>query len=121
MKIEKVELKIEVEGKEQPFIHTYEKQVAEAVAEIRTIAGGRAKGETDEEKAKDAAAYTVRAFNYGHDLILRQSERQKASRAAQGPEKQIAKAVDLLVQQGFTAELARDLIVKQRQAAGLPV
>lgn len=121
MKQETVELSIPVEGKEQPYKHSYTKDVAENVADIKAIAVSRAKGDTDEEKQKDAAAYMVKAFNYGHDLILRQGERQKASRAAQGPEKQIAKAVELLVQQGFTAEQARGLIIAQRQSAGLPV
>lgn len=120
MKQETVELAIPVEGKE-PFKHSYAKEVAESVADIKAIAVGRAKGETDDEKQRDAASYMVRAFNYGHDLILRQSERQKASRAAQGPEKQIAKAVDMLVGQGFDKDQARALIVAQRQAAGLPV
>src|SRR5690606_1521756 len=108
MKTEKVELSIPVEGKE-PFKHSYEKQVAEVVADIKAIAQARATGETDEERAQSAAAYMVRAFNYGHDLILRQQERQKATRAAQGPEKQIAKAVEMMVAQGFDREQARAL------------
>lgn len=127
VKKETVELAIPVEGKDAegnakaPFKHSYVKDVAENNGDIRAIAQARAKGETDEEKTADAAAYIVRAFNYGHDLIVRQAERQKASRMSQGPEKQIAKGVDFLVTQGFTAEAARELIVAQRQAAGLPV
>lgn len=127
MKKELVELSIPLEGKDaegkakEPYKHSYSKDVAENNADIRLIAQGRAKGETDEEKQADAAAYIVRAFNYGHDLIVRQAERQKASRASQGPEKQITKGVDFLVTQGFTAEAARELIIAQRTAAGLPV
>ena len=120
MNTEAVKLSIPVEGKEA-FEHNYSKEVAESVADIKGIALGRAKGETDEDKQKDAASYMVRAFNYGHDLILRQSERQKASRAAEGPEKQIKKGVDFLVTQGFDAAQARTLIIEQRKTAGLPV
>jgi hypothetical protein len=127
VKREQVDLLIPVEGKDaegkarEPYKHSYQKDVAENNVDIRAIAAARAKGDTDEEKQNDAAAYIVRAFNYGHDLIVRQAERQKASRASQGPEKQINKGVEFLVTQGFTAEAARELIIAQRTAAGLPV
>lgn len=106
----------DAEGKEKPaHKHVYTKMEAENVEDVRTIA---ADGRNDEE----AQAYIVKAFNYGHDLILRQKQRQIGTKQAEGPEKQIAKAVDMLVNTaGFTAEAARAVIIAQRQAAGLPV
>jgi hypothetical protein len=115
MKTESVTLEIpRGEGKDA-FRHSYQKEVAETPEDVMSIA---ASGRNENE----ASAYLVRAFNYGNDLILRQKQRQQASKAAEGPEKQIAKAVETLVTTaGFDRETARQIVVKQREAAGLPV
>ena len=119
MEIKKVTLKIpagkDAEGKDREVNHDYAVNMAENAADVATIC---AEGRNEVE----AAEYLVKAFNYGHDLIVRQRERQIGSKKAEGPEKQIAKAVDNLVAvTGMTPEDARNLIVSQRQAKGLPV
>lgn len=121
--MEKVAVTLEIptgEGK-PAYKHTYEKQKATTVGDCQTISREQAEGDTDDEKKKSAAEYLVKAFNYGHDLLLRANERAKANRAAQGPEKEIAKAVEMLAASGFDKDEARKLIIAQREAKGLPV
>jgi len=73
---------------------------------------------TEVEKADGACDY----FNYGYDLNRRAEVRQALSNILQGPEKAIKKAVDGLVANGgFTAEEAREIVVRQRMKVGLAV
>lgn len=125
MQTEQVTLDIPVEGK-APYKHTYDKEVAESGADIQAIstkvANEKAKPDaTDEEKEAARKAYTLKAFNYGHDLLTRQTQRGIGQKLAQGPEKAIAKAVANLVEQGMPEEQARELVIATRIAAGKPV
>jgi rhodanese-related sulfurtransferase len=118
MEVKEVKLEIpagkDADGKEKKVIHPYSVNMANTKEDVAVIC---AEGRNETE----AAEYLVKAFNYGHDLIVRQRERQIGSKKAEGPEKQIQKGVDFLLTQGMTADAARAFIVAQRQAAGLPV
>jgi hypothetical protein len=120
MQTTKVKLEIPVDGK-AAYEHNYEKLVAETVDDARTISKGVVVGLPADEQAAAAAAYLVKAFNYGHDLLVRGVERAKGNRAAQGPAKEIQKGVDALVASGFGPDEARAMILAQREAKGLPV
>lgn len=73
---------------------------------------------TDAQKATGACDY----FNYGFDLDVRSKVRAKLMGTLEGPEKAIKKAIDSLVANaGFTEEMAREIVIKQRTAAGLAV
>lgn len=115
-----VKLEIPVDGK-TPFEHNYVKQVAETTDDVKAIARAIAATLPADEQKDAAAAYLVKAFNYGHDLLVRGVERAKGNRAAQGPAKEIQKGVDALVASGFSADEARTMILAQREAKGLPV
>lgn len=115
-----VTIEIPLDGK-APYKHSYTKAVAESVTDVQAISRQMAKGDDDEARKKSASEYLVKAFNYGNDLLVRAAERSKASRASQGPEKDIAKAVAMMVANGFTEAAAKELILSQRAAANLPV
>jgi hypothetical protein len=115
-----VTLEIPVDGK-AAYQHSYEKQVAESIDDAKAISKGVALALPADEQADAAKAYLVKAFNYGHDLLVRGVERAKGNRAAQGPAKEIQKGVDNLVANGFDAAEARAMIIAQREAKGLPV
>jgi hypothetical protein len=104
------------EGKPD-YKHTYTKDKAESTADVQAIS----KQMADPEKKETPGDYLVKAFNYGHDLLLRASERSKGSKLVQGPDKEIAKAVAMLVANGFTEAAARELIINQRKATDKPV
>jgi len=110
-----VKLELPIEGK-PAFIWEYSKDKAESIEDAKVIAKAMASGD---ETPSD---YLVKAFNYGHDLLLRAAERSKANKASQGPEKEIAKAIKMMVETvGFTEEAAREIVINQRKAAGKPV
>lgn len=110
-----VKLELPIEGK-PAFVWEYAKQKAESIEDTKVISKAMASGD---ETPSD---YLVKAFNYGHDLLLRASERSKANKASQGPEKEIAKAIKMMVETvGFTEEAAREIVINQRKAAGKPV
>lgn len=115
-----VKLEIPVDGK-APFEHSYVKQVAETTDDTVAISRTAVAHLPEDERSKAALAYHVKAFNYGHDLLVRGVERAKGNRAAQGPAKEIQKGVDALVASGFSAEEARAMIIAQREAKGLAV
>jgi hypothetical protein len=110
-----VKLELPIEGK-PAFVWEYSKDKAESIEDTKAISKAMASGE------ETPADYLVKAFNYGHDLLLRASERSKANKASQGPEKEIAKAIKMMVETvGFTEEAAREIVINQRKAAGKPV
>ena len=110
-----VKLELPIEGK-PAFVWEYAKQKAESIDDAKTIAKAMASGD------ETPADYLVKAFDYGHDLLLRASERSKANKASQGPEKEIAKAIKTLVEAaGYTEEAARELVINQRKATGKAV
>lgn len=115
-----VTIEIPLDGK-APYKHSYTKAVAENVADVQAISRAAVTGKPEAEQKQAASDYLVKAFNYGNDLLVRAAERSKASRASQGPEKDIAKAVAMLVASGFDEAAAKDLIIAQRTAKGLPV
>lgn len=115
-----VKLDIPVDGK-APYEHRYAKQVADLVEDCKVISRGVVANMPADEQAEAAKAYLVKAFNYGHDLLVRGVERAKGNRAAQGPAKEIQNGVDNLVKNGFDAVEARAIIIAQREAKGLPV
>ena len=115
-----VKLEIPVDGK-TPFEHNYVKQVADTVDDCKAISRAVAAALPVDEQKDAAAAYLVKAFNYGNDLLVRGVERAKGNRAAQGPAKEIQKGVDALVASGYDAADARAMILAQREAKGLPV
>lgn len=118
-KIEVV-LDIPVDGK-AAYKHAYEKQVAESVDDAKAISKGVVLDKPADEQAEAAKAYLVKAFNYGHDLLVRGVERAKGTRAAQGPAKEIANAIKALVDSGYTVETAREMVITQRTLVGKPV
>ena len=120
METVEVVLEIPVDGK-APFKHAYEKQVAESIEDCKAISKAVASVLPADEQADAAKAYLVKAFNYGNDLLVRGVERAKGTRAAQGPAKEIANSIKALVDSGFTAEAARELVINQRIAVGKPV
>ena len=120
MKNVDVTIEVPVDGKAN-HKHSYVKAVAESVADVQALSKAQVAGKPEDEQKAAAAEYLVKAWNYGNDLLLRAAERSKASRAAQGPEKDIAKAVAMMVANGFTEAAAKELILSQRAAANLPV
>lgn len=73
---------------------------------------------TEAETAPGACDY----FNYGFDLDARAQVRTKLMSELEGPEKSIAKAVKALVENaGFSEAAAREVVILQRKAQGLPV
>lgn len=120
MVTQKVELEIPVDGK-AAYKHSYEKLVAESVTDCATISKSVVSHLPADEQAEAAKAYHFKAFNYGHDLLLRGAERAKGTRAAQGPAKEIAAGIKVLVDNGMAPEAAREFIINQRTAAGKPV
>ena len=115
-----VTLKIPVDGKAD-FLHVYDKQEAGSVDDCKAISRTVVLDKPEDERVEAAKAYMVKAFNYGHDLLVRGVERAKGTRAAQGPAKEIANSIKALVDSGFTAEAARELVINQRLAVGKPV
>lgn len=120
--MEKVQvvLDIPVDGK-APFKHAYEKSVATSTDDCKVISKAAVTSLPADEQAEAAKAYLVKAFNYGHDLLVRGVERAKGTRAAQGPAKEIANAIKALVDSGYTAEQAREMVITQRTLVGKPV
>ncbi|RPH73991.1 hypothetical protein EHM76_04465 [bacterium] len=104
------------EGKPD-YKHTYTKDKAETTADVQAIS----KTCADAEKKETPGDYLVKAFNYGHDLLLRAAERSKGSKLVQGPDKEIAKAVAMLVANGFGEAQAREMIIAQRKLTDKPV
>ena len=120
--MEQVQVTIEIPLEGKPaYKHSYTKSVAQNVADVQAIARAAVTGKPEDEQKQAASDYLVKAFNYGNDLLVRAAERSKASRASQGPEKDIAKAVAMLVANGFTEAAAKQLILAQRETANLPV
>lgn len=120
--MEKVEvvLEIPVDGK-AAYKHAYTKDVAESTDDCKAISRATVEHLPADERVEAAKAYLVKAFNYGNDLLVRGVERAKGTRAAQGPAKEIANSIKALVDSGFTAEAARELVINQRIAVGKPV
>jgi hypothetical protein len=117
--MKQIQVTIEIpagEGK-PAYKHTYTKDKAETTADVQAIA----KSSADADKKETPGDYLVKAFNYGHDLLLRAAERSKGSKLVQGPDKEIAKAVAMLVANGFPEAAARELIINQRKATDKPV
>lgn len=104
------------EGKPE-FPWSYDRQKAETAADVQAICRTITEGN---EKVKPGD-YLIKAFNYGHDLLVRASERSKASKAAQGPEKEIEKTVKMMVASGFSEEAARKMVIEQRKLTDKPV
>jgi hypothetical protein len=115
-----VTLDIPVDGK-AAYKHSYEKQVAESTDDCKAISRAAVLDKPEDERVEAAKAYLVKAFNYGNDLLLRGAERAKGTRAAQGPAKEIANAIKALVDSGYTAEVAREMVITQRTLVGKPV
>jgi hypothetical protein len=81
-----------------------------------------AEGTKDERTDADKAVGACDYFNYGFDLDIRASERAILMGELEGPEKAIAKVVKALVDGGlFNETEAKDYVITQRKAKGLPV
>lgn len=85
MKIEKSSVSIKVEGKEKPVEFSYDKKTAESIDDAKSlVAEFFDKVREGKETAESAI---LAAFNYGFDLKVKASVRQRGLATLEGPTK----------------------------------
>lgn len=111
-------VKVEQKGKEEPATRGYVRLTAASIEGAIALCGGRmVKVSEGDEKGNGVLDY----FNYGFDLGVRSNERNKLLSSLEGPEKAIERGVKGLVAAGIPEAIARNIVVEQRKAQGLPV
>lgn len=109
---------VAVKGKDEPAARDYVRLTAVTIEGALALVDGRmTKVAEGENKGNGVLDY----FNYGYDLGVRSNERNKLLASLEGPEKAIERGVKGLVAAGIPEAKAREIVIEQRQAAGLPV
>lgn len=111
-------VKVEQKGKDEPATRGYVRLTAVTIEGALALVGGRmVKVAEGDDKGNGVLDY----FNYGYDLGVRSTERNKLLASLEGPEKAIERGVKGLVAAGIPEVAARAIVIEQRQKQGLPV
>lgn len=111
-------VKVEIKGKEEPAVREYVRLAAASIEGALAMVGGRMnRVDEGDDKGNGVLDY----YNYGFDLGVRSTERNKLLASLEGPEKAIERGVKGLVAAGIPEAKAREIVVEQRKLAGLPV
>jgi hypothetical protein len=111
-------VKVEVKGKDEPATRSYVRLTAASIEGALALVGGRMNKVTEgDEKGNGVLDY----FNYGFDLGVRSTERNKLLASLEGPEKAIERGVKGLIAAGIPEATARAIVIEQRKAQGLAV
>lgn len=109
------EVTAEQKGKEEKAKREYTRLTAATIAGALALCGGRMNKVTEgDAKGNGALDY----FNYGFDLGVRSTERNKLMASLEGPEKAIERGVKGLVAAGIAREVAVGIVVSQLKAQG---
>lgn len=112
------EVKVEQKGKDEPAKRGYVRLTAATIEGALALVGGRMNKVTEgDDKGNGVLDY----FNYGFDLGVRSTERNKLLASLEGPEKAIERGVKGLVAAGIPEATARAIVIEQRKVQGLPV
>lgn len=112
------EVKVEQKGKDEPARRGYVRLTALTIEGALALVGGRMTKVTEgDDKGNGVLDY----FNYGFDLGVRSTERNKLLASLEGPEKAIERGVKGLVAAGIPEATARAIVIEQRKAQGLAV
>jgi hypothetical protein len=111
-------VKVEQKGKDEPATRGYVRLTAATIEGALALCSGRMnKVAEGDDKGNGVLDY----FNYGYDLGVRSNERNKLLASLEGPEKAIERGVKGLVAAGIPEAKAREIVIEQRKAQGLPV
>lgn len=112
------EVKVEQKGKDEPAKRGYVRLTATTIEGALALCGDRMTKVTEgDDKGNGVLDY----FNYGFDLGVRSNERNALLATLEGPEKAIERGVKGLVAAGIPEAKAREIVIEQRKAQGLPV